>query len=139
MSNSNKILIVVAAFMVAAGSTYYVTKISQKNPSKDGVTTENQLVEAESVDKNLTKFVIEIRENKFVPEVLEVPAGKDFQLVVRNMDKTIEEFESTDLKKEKLVKGGKEIVLNISALQPGEYKFFGEFHPRTAQGKIVAK
>ncbi len=85
------------------------------------------------------EFVVEIKNNRFVPDVLEVPSDKSFKLVVKNTDKTIEEFESHDLMKEKLVKGEKAITLLIQPLKPGEYKFFGEFHPKTAQGKIIAK
>jgi len=30
-------------------------------------------------------------------------------------------------------------VVFIGPLTPGEYPFFGEFNPRTAQGKVVAQ
>ncbi len=84
-------------------------------------------------------FIIEIKNNKFSPEVVKVPADKEFTLVVKNQDKTLEEFESVDLKIEKFVKGGKEIIIKVKPLKVGEYKFFGEFHPKTAQGKVVAE
>lgn len=95
--------------------------------------------ENDEKDENSLHYIVQLKDNKFVPEIVEVPAGKDFQLIVHNLDETLEEFESLDLKKEKLVKGGKKITLNVAALEPGEYKFFGEFHPRTAQGKLIAK
>lgn len=133
-----KILFTSVSLTLAATNVYAAPK-----PDKKNVVTEMEFAanKKKSAQKDFaqTEFVIEIKENKFVPEVLEVPAGKDLKLIVRNTDKTIEEFESFDLRKEKLVKGGKEIVLNIAALRPGEYKFFGEFHPKTAQGKLVAR
>jgi plastocyanin len=146
MKNKNlkTILILIIAITFAALSSHYAVEMLRRYqlipalPPAE-VKTENVSAEVATKKENQLEFVIEIKENKFVPDVLEVPAHKDFKLVVRNQDKTIEEFESTELKKEKLVKGGKEIVLNISALKAGEYKFFGEFHPKTAQGKIIVK
>ena len=84
-------------------------------------------------------YRLTIKEHRFDPEVLEVPAGKPFSLVVKNLDKTAEEFESHDLKREKVIPGGGEITLRIGALKPGTYVFFGEFNPKTAQGKLIAK
>ena len=42
-----------------------------------------------------------IKDHKFNPEVLELPAGKKIRITVHNQDSTIEEFESIDLKREK--------------------------------------
>lgn len=85
------------------------------------------------------EFLVTIKDHKFEPAITEVPANQKFKLVIENTDKTLEEFESVDLKKEKLVGGGKKITIVISPLKSGEYKFFGDFHQKTAQGKIVAK
>ena len=156
----SKIILLAAVSLILVSASVYAAKMKKdKNVVQEmefaKAEKNNQQIDELSSQKNLaassgkktalidtsaeTQFVIELKENKFVPDTLEVPVGKDFKLIVKNLDKTIEEFESTDLKKEKLVKGGKEIVLRISALKAGEYKFFGEFHPRTAQGRIVAK
>lgn len=85
------------------------------------------------------EFSIQIKDHKFIPATLEVPANEKFKLIVENLDKTAEEFESADLRKEKIVSGGKKITMIISPLKPGEYSFFGEFHAKTAQGKLIAK
>jgi len=85
------------------------------------------------------EFLIQIKDHKFIPEKLEVPANQKFKLIVENLDKTLEEFESSDLKKEKIVGGGKKITLIIAPLKSGEYSFFGDFHQKTAKGKIVVK
>ncbi len=80
-----------------------------------------------------------IKDHKFNPEILELPAGKKIRITVHNQDSTIEEFESTDLKREKIVPGNSKAKVILAPLKPGEYKFFGEFHEETAQGKIVVK
>ncbi len=85
------------------------------------------------------EFLIQIKNHQFKPSLIEVESGQKFKLVIENLDKTLEEFESLDLKKEKLVGGGKKITIIISPLKSGEYKFFGDFHQKTAQGKILVK
>jgi hypothetical protein len=83
--------------------------------------------------------VLTIRDHKFDPPRLEVPAGVKFKLIVRNADPTAEEFESFDLHREKVVTGGGEIPVFLGPLDKGEYKFFGDYHQDTAQGVLVAK
>ena len=73
------------------------------------------------------------------PAVIEVPAGKRFKLEVANEGKTAIEFESKDLKQEKVVAPGAKTSLSINALKAGEYKFVDEFHESTAKGKIIAR
>ena len=86
-----------------------------------------------------SEFLIKIKNHRFVPEIIEVSANTEFKLVIENLDNTIEEFESDDLKKEKLIGAGKKISLQIKPLKAGQYKFYGDFHQKTAQGKIVVK
>lgn len=80
-----------------------------------------------------------IRDHKFTPEQLEVPAGQKIELTVVNADPTPEEFESGELRREKVVAAGQQIVVYIGPLRPGSYEFFGDFNPTTARGHIVAK
>jgi len=84
-------------------------------------------------------YVLIIKDHQFSPEELQVPAGKKLKLVVKNQDPSAEEFESHDLKREKVIKGNSEATIPIGPLKPGTYKFFGEFHEKTAKGRIVAK
>ena len=82
---------------------------------------------------------LSIRDHKYEPARIEVPAGVKFKLMVKNEDPTPEEFESFDLKREKVVPPGQEIPVFLGPLDAGEYKFFGDFHQDTAQGVMVAK
>lgn len=82
---------------------------------------------------------IVIKDHRFIPDRVEVPAGQKVTLVIKNQDSGPEEFESHDLKREKIVAGGKEIRVVIGPLKPGEYKFFGEYHEATAKGVVVVK
>ncbi|MDB5358970.1 MAG: Cupredoxin-like domain [Rhodospirillales bacterium] len=82
---------------------------------------------------------LSIRDHKYEPARIEVPAGVKFKLLVKNEDPTPEEFESFDLKREKVVPPGQEIAVFLGPLDAGEYKFVGDFHQDTAQGVMVAK
>ena len=79
------------------------------------------------------------RDGVFSPSVIEVPAGKRVRLEVSNEGKTPMEFESRDLKQEKVIPPGGKATLTIRALKAGDYKFFDEFHEKTGQGRLVAK
>lgn len=82
---------------------------------------------------------IEIRDHLFFPSEVNVPAGTKVKLVVRNLDPTPEEFESYELNREKVISGNSQAVIFIGPLAPGEYPFFGEFNPKTAQGVVRAE
>lgn len=84
-------------------------------------------------------YSVTISDHRFQPSELSVPAGKKFKLVVKNLDPTAEEFESHDLKREKLIPGRSEATLILGPLKPGTYKFVGEFHEGTAKGSLVVK
>ena len=84
-------------------------------------------------------FEIEIRNHLFVPAELTVPAGVKIKLIVYNRDPTPEEFESYELNREKVIMGSSKATIFIGPLKPGEYPFFGEFYPKTAQGKVIAE
>ena len=85
------------------------------------------------------EFSLTIEHHKFAPDRIEVPAGKKVKFLIENKDATPEEFESTELKIEKVIPGKTKGVVFIGPLKPGEYKFTGEFNEKTAKGVIVAK
>ena len=85
------------------------------------------------------EFELEIRDHLFFPAELVVPANTKVRLLVINSDPTAEEFESYELNREKIIPGGRKTVVFIGPLAPGEYPFFGEFFPKTAQGKVIAR
>jgi plastocyanin len=78
-----------------------------------------------------------IRDHRFEPAEIEVPAGVKIKLMIENQDQEPEEFESYDLSREKMVPAGATVPVFIGPLEPGRYEFFGEFHQKTAQGTIV--
>ena len=81
---------------------------------------------------------ISISNGRFVPSEVPVPAGQKIKLIVRNQDRAMSEFESTDFHREKIVGPGKEITLFVGPLGAGRYEFFDDFHPEN-RGHLVAK
>jgi len=97
------------------------------------------LIVTSSVSAATPEIQIEIRDHLFYPSTIEVPANQKIRLFIINNDPTPEEFESYELNREKVIPGNGKTVIFIGPLAPGEYPFFGEFFPKTAQGKVVAK
>ena len=91
---------------------------------------------AQAQDVALYKLVA--RDGKFEPAVLEVAAGKRFRLEVTNEGKKPIEFESKDLKQEKVIAAGAKATVYVSPLKPGEYKYIDDFD-QSNSGKLVAK
>lgn len=87
----------------------------------------------------LPTFQLVIKGGRLFPETIEVPANTKFRLTIKNEGPGAAEFESLELKKEKVLAAGVTSNLVFYPLQPGTYKFFDEFHADTAQGRIVAK
>jgi plastocyanin len=93
-------------------------------------------VTAHAVD--LPTFNLEMNDGKLNPARIQVPAGQRIKIAIRNTGKGAAEFESVQLRKEKVLAPGADSFVVIAPLEPGEYKFFDDFHQQ-AQGVIVAK
>ena len=85
------------------------------------------------------EFKLTVRNHKFEPAELAVPAGKKIKLVIDNQDSTPEEFESYELNREKVIAANSSAVVYVGPLKEGRYPFFGDFNKQTAQGALIAK
>lgn len=84
-------------------------------------------------------YTITIKDHRFTPAELKVPADKRITLTVVNDDPTPEEFESNPMKVEKVIAGKSKAIVRIGPLAPGRYPFIGEFHEATAKGAVIAE
>ena len=84
-------------------------------------------------------YTVTIKNHRFQPSELKVPAGKRVMVTVVNDDPTPEEFESHELKFEKVIPGKSKGVVRFGPLTKGRYPFFGEYHEDTAKGAIVVE
>ncbi len=121
------ITFVISLFTIILNTSFSIAGEKKEEPTK--------VAEQTTQAKN-DEYTIIIKDHKFSPSELTIPADKKIKLIVDNQDSTPEEFESHDLKREKIIPGNKKAIINIGPLTPGEYKFFGEFNEKTAQGVI---
>ena len=84
-------------------------------------------------------YTLTLKDHKFDPAELKIPADKAATLVVKNLDGAPEEFESKPLRIEKVVPANSEATFQVRALKPGRYKFVGEFHEDSAKGELVVE
>jgi len=88
---------------------------------------------------DLPTFKLEMQDGKLIPPRIEVPTGQRIKIEIHNIGKSAAEFESVELRKEKVLAPGAQSFVVIAPLRPGEYKFFDDFHLNMPQGVIVAK
>jgi hypothetical protein len=84
-------------------------------------------------------FRIEFRDGVITPLRVVVPAETRIRLELVNSGTTPAEFESIELRKEKVIAPGAETVMVIRRLDRGEYKFFDDFHLDMPQAVVVAE
>lgn len=81
---------------------------------------------------------ITIKNHRFEPAEIKVPAARPIRLIVTNADDTPEEIESSALKIERVILPGKTSEFLLRPLAKGrKYKFIGEFNPKTARGQLI--
>ena len=115
------IIIIIVGLIFLATIIYISTNKSSDNKTND----------------NILEVRIAIKDHKFVPNIVEVPKSTKIRLIIHNEDDTVEEFESHDLHREKIVMPNESINIILAPLNPGKYEFFGDFHQDTAQGFII--
>jgi Cupredoxin-like domain len=85
------------------------------------------------------ELTVTIKNHRFEPTELRVPAGKRVTIYVVNDDPTPEEFESVSMKVEKIIPGKSKGLVRVGPLTPGRYDFFGDFNQDTAKGVVIAE
>jgi plastocyanin len=80
-----------------------------------------------------------IKDHRFTPAEVKVPAGQKVKLIVDNQDATPEEFESHELNREKVIAPKSKATIFIGPLKPGRYPFTGEFNEATAKGVVIVE
>jgi hypothetical protein len=79
-----------------------------------------------------------LKDHRFTPDAVTVPAGRKIRIELTNLDAALEEFDSVDLHVEKDVPPHGHVGFDVGPLAPGAYAFMGELHADTAQGEMKA-
>lgn len=96
-------------------------------------------VSAMAAEPAQTTVTLILKDHRFTPSTLTVPAGQPVRIELRNQDGTAEEFDSEDLHAEKDVGPHAKVVIQIGPLKPGTYHFMGELNSKTAQGQVIVE
>lgn len=83
------------------------------------------------------EFVIVLKNHLFYPAEITIPSNQKVKLIIDNQDDGIEEFDSFSLNREKVLFPKKKSTIYIGPLSPGNYRFFGEYHPESAKGVVI--
>jgi len=94
---------------------------------------------APAIADEVLNIDVTIKDHRFAPAEIHVPAGKPTQLTIKNEDSTPEEFDSTALKVEKVIAGGRSATVRLRPLATGRFPFMGEYHADTAQGVVISE
>ena len=94
---------------------------------------------AVALAQELPVFEIVMKDGRFSPERLEVPAGKRLKLVLKNEGRGPAEFENLSMRVEKVLAPGVTSFVVLHGLKPGEYRFVDEFRPEGGSLTLVAK
>jgi len=84
------------------------------------------------------RVVLTLKDHRFTPETVTVPAGQRITIEVVNEDSALEEFDSEDLRVEKDITPHGRASFTVGPLKAGTYSFMGELHADTASGELRA-
>lgn len=89
-------------------------------------------------DSGVPTYLIEMKDGQLNPLQLVVPTKTRFRILARNIGSKPAEFESNQLRLEKVLFMGAEESMNVTPLDEGSYDYFDEFSPGM-EGKVIAK
>ncbi len=86
-----------------------------------------------------TTVSLTLKDHRFTPAEVTIPANTRMKFMVKNLDPTPAEFESDDFKAEKIIPAGQEIMVMIPPLQPGTYEFHDEYNEDPSKSRLIVK
>jgi heme/copper-type cytochrome/quinol oxidase subunit 2 len=87
----------------------------------------------------IPEYSLVLKDHTYSPSELKIPAHTKVRIRVTNRDATPEEFESSEFNRESVVLPGQTVDVFVGPLKAGSYRFFGDFHQDTAQGRLVVE
>ncbi len=81
---------------------------------------------------------IVLKDHRYTPDVITVPAGQKIRIDITNRDATADDFDSDELHVDRELKPHEHAAFAIGPLKPGHYAFKGELYAATAHGEVIA-
>ena len=94
---------------------------------------------ASALAETAAQFEVTLKGDVFTPAEVKVPANKPFTMKFFNKETAAAEIEAKDLKVEKIVAAGGEIIVRVGAMKPGRYLFVNEYKEETVKGYVIAE
>ena len=136
-----RVLGVLAGSLLSVSSVVFAAEptVPSATPSPAAQVTLNSPQVAQVDPAKTGDLTLTLKEHRFTPDTLTIPADTKVKITIVNNDAQSEEFESSKLGREKVIAGKTKGVVLVGPLKAGEYPFVGEFHEDTAKGKIVVQ
>ena len=84
-------------------------------------------------------FSLTLKDHRFTPSEITIPANTRVRFLVKNLDATPAEFEGRNFKAEKIIPAGKEVTILIGPLKAGTYEFYDEYNEKTSKSTLIVK
>jgi plastocyanin len=84
-------------------------------------------------------IALTLKDHKFSPEGITIPAGTRVHFSVENQDASAAEFESDEFRAEKVLPPGKTTVVTFGPLKPGTYEFHDEYHEAASKTHLTVR
>lgn len=84
-------------------------------------------------------YTITFKDGSFEPKALDIPADTRVKLEIVNAEDKPIEFESNDMKAEKIIRSGKTRSIKVGPLAAGTYTYFNEFNTAAGEGVVTVK
>jgi hypothetical protein len=94
---------------------------------------------ARAGDDPAQPLVLTLKDHRFTPTELHVPANAPIVIEVLNQDDSAEEFECPTFGIEKVIPGGRGGKVRLHTGAPGRIPIQGEYHADTAQGILIVE
>jgi heme/copper-type cytochrome/quinol oxidase subunit 2 len=82
---------------------------------------------------------LSLKDHLFTPAEITAPANQPVTIEISNQDATPAEFESKQLRVEKVVAGNSKITVQVRPLPPGRYRFYDDYHEKTTEGFLIVR
>lgn len=92
-----------------------------------------------AIAEDALTYTITFKDGSFEPKAFEIPSGERVTLEIVNAEKKVIEFESDDMKAEKIIRSGKTRKVKVGPLPAGEYAYFDEFNLSAGEGIVTVK
>jgi hypothetical protein len=89
--------------------------------------------------EDVKTFELVLQNDAFTPSDLKVPANKPFILKVSNRESAGVEIEAKDLKIEKIVAAGGDVITHVRAMKPGKYLLVNEYKEETVKTYVTVE